>query len=221
MQPTPHILLVLCVLATLPLLGCGGGGSGSNTPAVTESITLNSDPDRDGRVSISGIVDFSAAVFNAYTGDRGADVAPSYVCRQLYAFDLGDVPAGARIVRATLRLYQARVVGNPYSDRGDVIVDHVDYVGDPGLDSYDGQDLSRNIGTISTTADEGYKTLDVTAHVAWNQTAGDSWSQFRLRFWRSGLMITDGENDYANFIDGENDDWIASGPPELVVVYEP
>lgn len=221
MRPARSLLLILipCLAVSLPLAACGAAGGMSTAGYMYAS--LPSEPTLDGRVGVGGHVDLDGDPFVAYTGDRGGDIAPSYVSRQIYAFDVSRIPSGATIVSATLRLYQAHVEGNPYVNLGDVVVDHVDYVGRVGPDTYDGQSIARNIGTLSDSATEGYKALDVTARVANDLAAGRTWSQYRLRFYTPGFALYDDENDYANFVDGENDDWIADAPPLLEVSYLP
>ena len=212
------------LLALLTLTACGGGGGGGDGirrdlyfPA--ETAVLESDPNLDGVVDYGGYYEPRAEGWAAHTGDLEETIRPGYDSRQLYAFFLGPVPVGARVFRAELRLYQVEVEGNPYRKNGNVVVDHVDYVADPGLASYDHQDLERRIGTLSTNAFLEVKTLDVTDAVRADVEARRTWAQFRLRFWKEvHHPILDLVNDYVCFTDAEG---LAGGPrPELVVTYQ-
>ena len=138
------------------------------------------------------------------------------------AFSLQSIPSDARVLRAELRIYQAAVTGDPYGKLGNVVVDHVDYIGRAGIDSYDGQNLCPDVGVISTNAVLETKTLDVTNQVQEDLAFGATWSQFRLRFWRpSILLLPDHENDCVYFSDAETSWPRAYGePPMLYVEYE-
>ena len=213
--PVISILLVVGVGAG-PLACGGGGGDGPSTTTVT----LVADPAYDGRVS-SGFIAFSPTSAIPWTGDMGASFHPTYFSRQLYAFDLSPLPVGARIVRATLRIYQADTMGTPYVKNGDVVVDHVNYFPDPGPDSYDGQNLQRDIGTLSTSPSLGWRSLDVTGRVANDFEGGRLWSQYRLRFWAERVVAPDDVNDCAYFSDAETSAIGVHGEqPQLVVEYE-
>jgi len=198
------------------LLACGGGGGGGGT---TPSLTIYSAAELDGTAYSSGNVVFSPSAAFMFTGDLEESYFPGYMGRQLYAFNVGGLPAGAGVVRAELHLNQFDVEGSPYAKLGNVVVDHVDYIPDPGPDSYDGQNLSRNIGTLSVSPATGARVLDVTTAVRDDLAAGRPWSQFRLRFYSPVLPVIDLVNDYVRFVDGE-----ALGGrerPSLVVEYQP
>ena len=208
--------LALGAVSLLAAFACGGGGGPSTT-----TVALYADPEMDGVVDVSGFIAFSPSRGVPTTGDYGASFRPDYFARQLYAFYLGPVPRSARIVRATLRIYQAHVVGEPYAKNGDVVVDLVDYFAEPGAESYDGQTLERDIGTLSTSPSLGWRSLDVTSQVAGNLAAGALWSQYRLRFWAFRSVPPDDENDFVYFTDAEDSGVGWNGePPELVVEYE-
>lgn len=212
--PYPTWIALLLVLPAS--LACGGGGGGGGAP----SVTIYSAAALDGVAFSTGSVLFRPEESMALTGDLEESYFPGFRARQLYAFNLGTVPAGVTVTRAELHLYQSHAVGSPYDKNGDVIVDHVDYIPDPGPDSYDGQDLTRSIGTLSTSATIGRRVLDVTSAVRDDLTAGRPWSQFRLRFWSPIVLpLIDHANDYVRFVDGE-----AYGGyelPALVITYEP
>ena len=82
---------------------------------------------------------------------------------------------------------------------------------------YDGGTLFANVGTLSVTADPGYKTIDVTSQVRSNVAAASSRSSHRLRF---SLMDSDndGSSDWTMFT---VDSSAGYGPPQLVLTVAP
>ena len=216
MSRTACRVLAGLVPAFLLLAACGGGGGGGDG---TPSVTLIAAPEYDGLASTTGMVSFRPETAAPTTGDLEATYGPGYETRQLFAFHLGPLPAGVRVVRAELRLWQGVVEGAPYEKNGNVIVDHVDYIPDPGPNTYDGQDLSRDIGTLSTSAALGLRTLVVTEAVRADLVAGRPWSQFRLRFWQPIVLpIIDHANDYVRFVTAEGR--VAGDLPTLVIFHE-
>jgi hypothetical protein len=217
MQSPVHRSLGL-VLGIALLLACcgGGGGGGGDEPLYT---AFHAAPEYDGVALSSGSVFFRPEEAFIFTGDLEGSYSPGYRGRQVFAFHLGTPPVGVRVLRAELRLYQAVVEGSPFEKNGDVVVDHVDYVRDPGPDTYDGQNLTRNVGTLSEGPALGLRTLDVTEAVRDDLAAGRPWSQFRTRFWQPIVLpILDHVNDYMRFTLAEGH---PSGElPTLVVFYE-
>ena len=179
---------------------------------------LLSNPLLDGEAGCAG--PFPGGALTVYTnsppwvGDNANDGAFS----MFVSFANLAIPAQARIVSATLRLHQGKVVGAPYAKLGALIVDHVDY--GPTLDGADyfgATPITLNIGAISTTAAPGYKTLDVTAAVAADRAAYRTRSQFKVR---PSILATNGDKtpDYAEFNDGGNTTGDGN-VPYLVVVW--
>lgn len=156
------------------------------------------------------------------TGDVEAFPGMSTAYRQFYSFDLSRIPAGTIITSATLRLYQAEVVGSPYNGTlGSVIVDHVDY----GM-SLDGTDygsaslLLGNAGTLSGDASPGYKTLSISSRVQNDLDNARPRSQYRLRFSQLDANTND-QDDYAQFTDFEDSCCAVNRPPQLAIVVRP
>lgn len=216
MPTTRTLLFGASIAAALLLLACGGGGGGDDGGNTT-TVRILADPDLDGFVSNAGYVDFNPSSAFPCTGDRDATMHSGYMSRQLYAFHIGGLEA-SRIVRATLRLYQDVVVGNPYGSWGDVVVDHVDYIDDPGLPTYNDQELIRRFGVLSVSPNLGARTLDVTGLVVRNLGEGSLYSQFRIRFWHDLPGFHDDVNDYAQFAYAENPN--SDKVPLLIVEYE-
>ena len=218
MHPSLHRVLIVALPILLVLAGCGGGGGGGG--ADLQRLTVIAAPEYDGMADTTGLVSFLPGTAFSCAGDLEGTYGPGYLVRQLFAFHVGALPVGARILRAELRLYQVDVEGSPYAKRGDVIVDHVDYIPDPGPDTYDGQNLTRDIGTLSFSPETGLRTLDVTEAIRADVLADRPWSQYRLRFWSAIILpILDHQNDYAQF---EHAEGVSGGEvPVLEVVYEP
>ncbi len=101
-------LLPLSVLILLAAASCGGGGAspGPNTqeiwiPVADDGVVTPTwlHPWDDPRSPLSAV----------WVGDDAQDAA----CRGLFRFPLADVPAGANVVGAVLRLAVSERLGNP------------------------------------------------------------------------------------------------------------
>ncbi|MDJ0976067.1 MAG: hypothetical protein QNJ98_16530 [Planctomycetota bacterium] len=175
------VLICACLLPA-----CGGGSSGG--PADTQLLAT---PSLDGYVSQGGISLPGLNVQTAGFGRAGSGgvcslgTPPSCLqLRQFYVFDRPALPAGATIVSARLFVYQESIEGDPYTELGRLLADHVDIGGTLSESDFDGGTLSSDIGTLSTDSTLEYKTLDVTAAVEADALAGRDTSAFRLRFLR-------------------------------------
>ena len=189
----------------------------SNNPAgPTTTVTFNSTASLDGWVQSNGVA--VAASGGPLVGDF-EDVAPGVGYRQVYSFDISSIPAGAQIVSATLRLYQAQAVGSPFTTLGNVLVDRIDIGAALDGADYASAALTSNIGTLSTSATIEYKMLDVTVAVQADRSASRSKSQFRLRF-STADKNGDGVRDFLSFTDAEDSCCGVSKPPELIVAYK-
>jgi hypothetical protein len=147
----------------------------------TGTITLN--PEIDGSIHSNGSptdlgTDFSIGDFPDNSTDRG-----------FIGFNISTI--SSNVQSAVLIINQRSTIGTPYSDLGDLTVDHVDFGGSLDSGDFSGNTLSSNIGTISNNAGIGSKSLDVTPFVQDDIRAGRTTSQFRLRF----IPMTDGNSD--------------------------
>jgi len=183
-------------------------------------IVIGSTASRDGYVLDDGSVNTDPLDNNPKTGDMEAGFLGSrVVARQFYSFELTGIPSSVSVQSATLRLYQANVAGSPYGiGLGSVIVDHMDYGTSLGSVDYNAAALIANIGTLSTDASLGYKTLSVTTNVA-SDILSRSRSQYRLRFSDENSINFD--NDYVQFTDAEDSCCAANQPPQLVITIVP
>jgi len=121
-----------------------------------------------------------------------------YKYRSYVSFDLSVLPSNCQITKACLKVYQKESRGNTVINQYPVLLinndttfcstDHIFYedtlkgnhwfAGDEGNECT----LESNIGYISTSADTGYKTLDVTQYVADDLQNNRKYSQYRFYF---------------------------------------
>lgn len=167
----------------------------------------------------------ASATGSPATGDKDMSYSFGVGWRQLYSFDIASIPTSATITSATLRLYQCDVQGFPYTFLGNVIVDQMNYDGvfDPFGSAYNGGAVALNIGTLSTTASLGYRSLGVTNRVQNDLIAARTRSQYRLSFSTQDFNL-DGNDDFVQFTDAE--DSLCAGtttgqPPQLAVTLIP
>ena len=198
-------VLGLCALVACEL---GGSGNGGNGPGPDVTVTLGSTASLDGWVRTDG----NAQTTNGLTGDLSVVTGQGY--RQFFSFDLSTIPPGSTVTSATLRLYQAFVIGSPYTELGSVAVDHLDYGDMLCCGDYDAAALA-SAGTLSSDASVGYKQLVVTARVQADLAAARTRTQFRLRF-SAADFTNDGGSDNAQFNEAEAP---GGNLPQLVVTY--
>lgn len=112
------------------------------------------------------------------------DSAPNNTtAKGFVGFDISSI-AGRTAVSATLRVYQANIYGGtPYTDLGNILVDHVNFGSSLDSGDYSAGALTSNIGTISNNSTLEWKTLDVSSYVQADINAGRTSSQFRFRFY--------------------------------------
>jgi hypothetical protein len=191
-------------------VGCGGGGGGG--PAET-TVDLLGIAALDGLASVDGEASSSGL---PGVGDVDGAV-PGRMFRQFFAFGSSQIPPGATITLATLRVYQHLVVGSPFTVHGDIVVDYLDYGSSLDPADYFQAAIHAGLGPISTDATIGWKVLDVTAEV---QDAVASGRDPKFRFAFSTLFsVVDGQSDYVAFEDAEGS-WADAGHgPRLRVTY--
>jgi len=140
------------------------------------------------------------------------------VTRGFVSFDLSEIPSGATIKEATLRLYQKKIVGNPHGVGGSLKIDHLVY-GD-GLDDtdYSAPALSSSFATLTSNATVEWKDVNVTDRVKDDVANARSRSQFRIHF---SIENTGGDvmGDFTYFEAAENSPEPTGNTPQLVVKY--
>ncbi len=140
------------------------------------------------------------------------------VTRGFVSFDLGDIPSGAVITDATLRLYQGKVpTGDPYTAGGSIKVDHLTYGDSLDNSDYGMAALSSSFVTLTNNAALEWKDANVTDRLKDDISNARSRSQYRIHF---QIETTGGDvtGDFAYFESAEN--YLHTGnTPQLVVKY--
>lgn len=154
-------------------------------------------------------------------GNDGVDIRAgrnvNLVSRGFASFDLSDLPQGATVTEATLRLYQYDTTGSPYGVGGNLLVDHLTY-GD-ALDStdYAMPALVSGFTTLTKNSSLEWKDADVTDQVKDDVANARTRSQFRIHF---TTEVTGGDvtGDFAYYESTENTGGTGK-TPQLVVKY--
>lgn len=179
------------------------------TPVPTEEQTLKSTSSLDGfRSSNAG----GNATIEVRSGRN-----ENLITRGFVSFDLTALPSGITVEKATLKLYQTSIIGNPYGVGGNLKVDHLDYGDSLANDDYNRASLSSNIGTLSSNANVEWKELEVTDRVRDDLNNSRIRSQFRLHFTTENIG-GDVTGDFAYFESGDNSTG-TSNLPQLVIRY--
>ena len=184
-------LLTLLMALSLALSACGGGGGGEEAPPGG-----NPPPVENGFVTLdalaipvlSGLVRDEQEPIPA-VGMAVGDVELDGV-RGIVSFNITEIPQGATLVRAVLRVPQVAVNGSPYTGLGRMVVDHINTNGffdNLNNQLYEGLVLTGPIGGnppafLSEDATLEVKSLPVTLQVGEDIVAGRGRSQFRVRF---------------------------------------
>lgn len=179
----------------------------SPTPSPTPMIkTINAPAGQDGSVTDTGYA-------NA-TGYIDVGRTPDFIYRGFVGFDISEIPATAKISKATLRLYQRTVTGTPYASLGNLMVDHLDSGTTLTADSYAGGNLyEASFASMGSNQIGEWKILDVTKQVTKDRSLHTS-SQFRLHFATETKGGT-APGDIAEFSSANN----GSEAPQLIVEY--
>lgn len=139
----------------------------------SKTILLKSIAEKSGFISEDGLV----AVANRLKA--GNDGTLHY--HGVITFGLSDLPQGVAIGKATLRLYQTEVKGNPFSLYGNAKLVHVS-LGD-SLDANDFNDGTLDESTtIPQTTASSWKELDVTEMLKKDLSSAKTDTQYRIQF---------------------------------------
>lgn len=139
------------------------------------------------------------------------------VTRGFVSFDISDLPSGATIQEAILRLYQGKIIKNPYGVGGSIRVDHLTYGDTLDNADYAMAALSSSFATLTGNAVIEWKDVDVTDAFRNDVANARSRSQFRIHF---QIENTGGDatGDFAYFESADNN--MGTGnTPQLVVKY--
>lgn len=182
----------------------------SPTPTpISKSLILQARPDLDGFRSSNGGGNVNA--------DIRAGRNSNLISRGFVSFELAKVPTGIKIEEVTLKLFQAKVVGNPYASGGNIKLDHLTYGDTLDEADYSMAALLSSFATVANNITVGWKEINVTQEVKDDISNARSVSQFRLHFTtenKGGTL----EGDFAQFESAENT--LKTGnTPQLIVKY--
>jgi len=176
---------------------------------ISQTMTLSASSSLDGFQSSNG------------GGNTGIEIRSgrnvNLITRGFVSFDISGIPTGKTIDRATLRLYQTSITGNPYGVGGSLKVDHLDYGSSFENADYNALSLSSSFGTLTSNAVIEWKDLDVTDRLKNDIAAGRTRSQYRLHFATESIG-GDVIGDFANFESADNSKGTGN-TPQLVVKY--
>jgi len=194
--------------------------SPTKKPASSPTINLTPTPASKTKI-ISGTASLDGFRSSNGGGNQGLEIRAgrniNLVSRGFVSFDISDVPSNADIKEATLRLYQAKIIGNPYGVGGSIKIDHLTYGDTLDNADYGAAALSSSFITLTNNAVVEWKDANVTDAVRDDLTNARSRSQFRIHF---QIENTGGNvnGDFAYFEASEN--IMSTGnTPQLVVKY--
>lgn len=139
------------------------------------------------------------------------------VTRGFVSFEISDIPQDASIQNATLRLYQAKIIGNPYGAGGSIKIDHLTYGETLDNSDYAAPALSSSFVNLTSNATVEWKDADVSQKVKDDVANARSTSQFRIHF-QTEVTGGDVTGDFAYFEAKENTQ-NTGNTPQLVVKY--
>lgn len=178
--------------------------------ANIETATIRSNPSLDGYVAKGG-----TTITN--TDITVGKKEPGSV-RGFVSFDMSGVPAGVNITKATLKVYQVNVEGEPFANNNLVVLDNLDFGGT--LDAQDYQLRAQNTGfaTLSDVIEPGWKEADITEVFMENHQMGLTRSQYRLRF--SNESGSAGNLDELVTFESANNSLGTGYTPVVIIEYE-
>ncbi|MCL5019701.1 MAG: DNRLRE domain-containing protein [Patescibacteria group bacterium] len=137
--------------------------------------------------------------------------------RGFVSFDITEIPSGAKIQNATLRLYQVKIIGSPYAVGGSIKVDHLTYGDSLDNSDYASSALSSSFVTLTGNATLEWKDAEVTDKLKDDVANARSTSQYRIHF-QTETVGGDVTGDFAYFEAKENTQGTGN-TPQLVVKY--
>lgn len=139
------------------------------------------------------------------------------VTRGFVSFEITEIPSDAIIQNALLRLYQAKIIGNPYGSGGILKVDHLTYGDTLDSSDYALPALTANFINLSINQTLGWKEADVTERLKDDTANARSVSQYRIHF-QNEIVGGDVSGDFAYF-EAKEGTLSTGNTPQLVVKY--
>src|SRR5260221_11537975 len=159
---------------------------GSRIQNATKTIILKSMSSEDGFVDSAGLIGINTAI---KIGDDGTDTFRGFV-----SFNLDDLPQGTTISKATVRIYQTKLVGNPFGVHGAIKVDHLVYGTALNSDAYNTIGQKDKFATIPQSTSAGWKEIDVTNQLKNDTSDAHTRSQYRIHFDQEKVSSSNSEN---------------------------
>lgn len=142
--------------------------------ANSQTKIIKANPSLDGFITNTGTID--------YIQDIKAGTDKENKTRGFVSFDLSTIPQGANVTKATLRLYQAKTIGDLFTNGNALVVDNLDYGGTLDANDYSIPANHSAFATMTGSKDLGWKEVDITEIFMENYEMGLVRSQYRLRF---------------------------------------
>ena len=184
----------------------------SPTPSpIPKTAIITSDKNLDGFVSSNNYVNNQSEIRsgrNKFLLSRG-----------FLSFDLSKLPKYTKIVSATLRVYQVKAIGNPYSvETGNLKIDHLIYGETLDETDYNANALSSGFTDLSKNRITGWKEVEVLNQLVEDLGSGHKTAQFRIHFEKEEKGTTD-SGDYVYFESADNSEGTTNIPQLLVKYY--
>ena len=216
-SPTPKMIII----TPTPDTSITPSGSSKKTPTPTKAkatstptpkiktITLQSKDSLDGYLSSDGRIQSGSNI----RAGRNTNLTT----RGFVSFDLDTIPQGVTIFSATLRLYQAEGVGDPYGVGGNLKIDHLNYGGSLDESDFNIAPILTSFATLSSVPTVEWKEADVSNALKNDIFTQRSKSQYRIHFTNEekGGVPT---GDFVYFESSE-DTYQSGFTPQLVVKY--
>lgn len=191
-----------------------------STVSATISPTITPTPEiKTKTLSSEALVDGFRASNGG--GNYGLDIRAGrnlyLVARGFISFDLSEIPEGATITEATLRLYQYKIEGDPYGVGGELKVDHLDYGDSLTDEDYAAAALLSSFTTLTNNPTIEWKAISVTDQLKDDLANDRERSQFRIHF---ATENTGGSptGDFTYFESADNSG-ATNNTPQLIVKY--
>ena len=142
----------------------------------------------------------------------------NYVVRGFVSFDISTLPDETKIQSATLRLFQVKVIGSPFSIMGNVKLDHLNYGDILNAEDYSTPAVLSSFNTLSKSNVSEWKEINVMPEVKDDLSNARPTSQFRIHF----ETETKGDNstgDFVYFESADNSEGTGNLPQLLIKYY--
>jgi hypothetical protein len=196
----------------------------SESPSPSSEETNSPSPTPTPTPETKEEVIISTASLDGYRGSNGFGYSNLYILagrnisviqRGFVSFDLSSLPSDVTIESATLRMYQEKVVGNPYGVGGSLKIDHLNYGNSLGNEDYGASSISSSFTALTNNATVEWKDVSVTDSLKNDLSNGRDKSQYRIHFSTESTGTT---SDLVYFESADNSQG-TDNLPQLVIKY--